>query len=318
MLGDMLGGNRWNIVTPESQFIHELVIQMRLGSFASPEATAAWLQQNFRFLTWDLALTEEQLAGLIDPQNARTTIENLLACYQRQYHPEKPGADVWVDHTPDNFKYHPMLKSLFPEARFIHIVRDGRAVSMSIKKLNWGPNNAYMASRHWADRLMQALTVEVAEPETCLRVYYEELVADPDRILPEICDFIDVPFERDMIEGGGLSLPEFTREQHSLVGRAPAAGKAHQWKETMSATELRDFESYPLSHTLLIRMGYQPRFDEPTKLSPMQILGRYLHEYLRYILNRKSHLRMEKKLIQQRRKATVDCHDIEFSSLQNG
>lgn len=315
MLGDMLGSCRWNIVTPESQFIHEFVIQMRLGSFSSREAAAAWLKQNFRFLTWDLALAQGQLADLIDIDDARTTMENLLGFYQRQYHPHKPGADVWVDHTPDNFKYHPMLRSLFPEARFIHIVRDGRAVCASIKKLNWGPNNAYMASRHWADRLMQALTVELAEPETCLRVYYEDLVSEPDRILSEICDFIDVPFEKNMIGGGGLVLPGFTREQHVLVGRAPEREKAHHWKKVMSGNELRDFESYPLSHTLLARMGYEPRFEKPPKLSAGQILGRYIHEYFHYILNRKSHRRMENRLIRQRREAVVECRSIEYSSL---
>ena len=45
-------------------------------------------------------------------------------------------------------------------------VRDGRAVCESIKSLDWGPNNAYTASRHWSTRLQEALAVEVeAQPE---------------------------------------------------------------------------------------------------------------------------------------------------------
>ncbi len=58
-------------------------------------------------------------------------------------------------------------------------------------------------------------------------------------------------------------------------------------------------------------MGYETRFAEPPKLSSVQILGRYLHEYLRYILNRKSHRRMENRLIQQRRETTAECRAIE-------
>jgi len=301
MLGDMLGCSPWAIVTPESQFIHEFVIQMRLTSFAAADNAAAWLEHNSRFLTWNLSQTRSQLADLVELDNPRATVERLLGAYQRQYHPDLNGADVWIDHTPDNFKYHPILKDLFPEARFIHVVRDGRAVSASIKHLNWGPNNAYMASRHWADRLMQALTVEVAESANCLRVHYEQLVSEPDKVLSEICRFIDLPFTADMIDGGGLVLPDFTRRQHRLVGRRPDPEKAQQWKKTTSRTELRDFESYPLSHTLLERMGYEPVFAAPPRLYPWQILGRYLHEYFRYLVNRRSHRRMEQLILRQRR-----------------
>lgn len=297
LLGDMLGTSPWAVTTPESQFIHDLMIQIKLASFESAEAAAAWMLNHFRFAAWTVPLHLDELTSLMDLENPRKTIENLVASYTRTKHPDKLDADVWIDHTPDSFKFHPILKSLFPDARFIHIVRDGRAVTASITGLDWGPNNAYMAARHWAARLQEALSVEVAEGKNCLRLHFEDLVTRPTETLAQVCEYIDIPFDEAMRRGGGLVLPGFTRGQHSLVGRPPQASRVDKWREKLSVAEVRDFENYPLAHTLLARMGYQPRFNKPPRLSTLYVLGRYCHEFLHYVLHRLQHRRMECQVI---------------------
>jgi hypothetical protein len=301
LLGDLLGKSRWSITTPESQFIHDLLIQIGLGSFRSPEAAAAWLLEHFRYVAWDMPLTLRELADLIDLERPRVTIENLIASYARLTHPEKHGADVWIDHTPDNFKYQAMLKRLFPEARFIHIVRDGRAVCASIMPLDWGPNNAYTASRHWSTRLQEAMAVEVAEGDNCLRVRFEDLLSQPQEVIRRICGFIDLPFDASLLDGGGLAVPAFSRDQHRLVGKPIDASRADDWRRKLSAAEIRDFESYPLAHTLLSRMGYQTRSEDPPHLSSLRILGRYCHEFVHYLLHRRRHRRVEARAISAHR-----------------
>ena len=293
LLGDLIGAGRWAIATPESQFVHELMIHFGLGTFTSTDAAAAWLLDHFRFAAWGLRLDRRSLAEQIRIDEPRTTVENLLACYAHQVHPGKRGADVWVDHTPDSFKYQSMLKQLFPEARFIHIVRDGRGVCASLKALDWGPNNAYTASRHWAARLQEALAVEVAEAENCLRVRYEDLLQESEPVLRRICRFIDVPFEPDLSSGGGVALPAFTRTQHRRVGGPLEPSRADAWRRTLTRAEIRDFESYPLSHTLLSRMGYQPFFEKPPRLSSARVFGRYCHDFVHYLANRWRHRAME-------------------------
>lgn len=306
LLGDLLGNTSWTVTTPESQFIHDLMVQIKLGSFDSALSAAQWLNDNFRYVVWDLQLSSQQLASLIDLDNPRNTVESLVECYISKHQPNKGSADVWIDHTPDNFKYHPVLKCLFPEARFIHIVRDGRAICASIKHLDWGPNNAYSASRHWAERLQQAVTVEVAEGNSLMRVRYEDLVAEPARILEEICAFIDIPFEPEMLKGGGLKLPEFTRKQHHLIGQSPHTARAYAWRQQLSRYEMKQFESYPHSHMLLKQMGYDVEFTEPPKLSGAQILASYCHEFLMYLRNRRKHRQMELQVVSSHRERTED------------
>jgi hypothetical protein len=309
LLGDLLGCNPWTMTTPESQFMHELLLNLKLGSFSNPREIAGWLQNHFRFAVWDLHLGADELERLVSAEAPRQIIEGLIHCYAHQHHAQKLHADVWVDHTPDNFKYHAMLKAHFPEARFIHIVRDGRAVCASIKGLEWGPNNAYTASRHWAERLQQALVVESAEGDNCYRVRFEDLVSHPADVVADICHFIDIPFDSDMLNGGGLKLPEFTQGQHQLVGRTPQASRASQWRSKLSRQELRDFESYPFSRTLLQQMGYTLEFAETPVCSNLRILGRYCHEFANYLLNRYRHQRMERRVVNRYEQARKHAED---------
>jgi hypothetical protein len=51
---------------------------------------------------------------------------------------------------PFDVTHLPFLAQLFPTARFIHIIRDGRDVALSLKKLAWGPTNLYGGARYWA------------------------------------------------------------------------------------------------------------------------------------------------------------------------
>jgi hypothetical protein len=312
LLGDLLGCSPWALTTPESQFMHELLLHLKLASFSTPREIARWLQSHFRYAVWDLPLATEELERIVSAKTPRQIIEGIVQRYACHHHELKQHADVWVDHTPDNFKYHAMLKAQFPEARFIHIVRDGRAICASIKGLDWGPNNAYTASRHWAERLQQSLVVESAEGNNCLRVRYEDLVTQADVVIEKICHFIDIPFDSAMLKGGGLKLPRFTLSQHRLVGITPQADRATQWRDKLSHKELRDFESYPFSRTLLQQLGYTLEFAQPPVLSRFDVLGRYCHEFALNLLHRYRHKRMERRVIdhfQQACQETGERHD---------
>lgn len=295
MLGDMLGAGSGAFATPESQFLHELAPLMHLGAFGTPRAAAAWLTEHFRFATWEMG-EPEALQHLIELTNPRATMENLLRHYLQNGGKTTQGS-VWVDHTPDNFKHYATLKSLYPDARFIHIVRDGRDVFNSVRDLDWGPNNAYMGTRHWNERLQQALMVEQAEGDNCLRVRYEDLLRDPETELARIAAFAGIPFAPEMIQGGGLVLPGFTRSQHQLVGSRPDPSRIGQWRTQLSGKEVAEFEAYPWSRVLLQQFGYTLATSTPTRVGRLTTLWRYLQDFLLYGLHRMRHRNLERKLL---------------------
>jgi hypothetical protein len=108
------------------------------------------------------------------------------------------------------------LRAAFPDARFVHVERDGRAVAASLCQVDWwsgeaqwgwGPltaaqRDAYRASGfhelvlaaiYW-EVLMDQLHASIASaPDHVLTVRYDQMVADPPGTLARILDFVDLP-----------------------------------------------------------------------------------------------------------------------------
>jgi hypothetical protein len=121
----------------------------------------------------------------------------------------KPAALAIGDKTPANIRYLAPLAALFPNAKFIQIVRDGRDcavsgwfLSQSRKVMDLGsvgpPNRKSLdtyASKFaamWADDLARAQQVAEAHPNRFRRVRYEDLRADTEPILAELFGFLGV------------------------------------------------------------------------------------------------------------------------------
>lgn len=103
----------------------------------------------------------------------------------------------------------PLLHSLFPQARFVVISRDGRAVAASLRRVNWwadgplwwygatpaewearGGDPMEICARHWVEEVaaiergLQDVPAAQVLPTT-----YEDLVRDPDKVLHDVADF---------------------------------------------------------------------------------------------------------------------------------
>jgi hypothetical protein len=89
----------------------------------------------------------------VDPVRAgRETIRDLLDPLPV----EEEGKPGWVEMTPYNIRSAASLARLLPEARFVHVVRDGRDVGSSVVRLPWGPNDIFTAIPWWAGELRAA------------------------------------------------------------------------------------------------------------------------------------------------------------------
>ena len=104
---------------------------------------------------------------------------------------------------------------IFPEARFIHLLRDARDCAKSAVAASFSGNVYYglepwMNSEESWDRLSRRL-----KPEQYIEVRYEELVAEPEKVLTEICQFLGLQFER----GAPYRFADRELGQHGLVQR---------------------------------------------------------------------------------------------------
>jgi hypothetical protein len=150
---------------------------------------------------------------------------------------------------PVDVGHMPELLTWFPDCRIVHITRDPRAMAMS--KTNDPSGTAIKVLAHprlaWLIRKLSAWLVvtqyrQTAQLHRCfrhLRNYrlfcYEDLLADPENTLRELCQFIGVEFSQALLH------PETGRHEHqpsSLTGKQNKAfdpSAAVRWQEVIPA-----------------------------------------------------------------------------------
>jgi hypothetical protein len=89
----------------------------------------------------------------------------------------KKDALYFGDSTPVNMMHADLIHELFPEARFINVLRDGRDVALSVSKERWGPTDPYEALSWWAKRVHRsAVALKNVNPASVLQFRVEDLI----------------------------------------------------------------------------------------------------------------------------------------------
>ena len=124
------------------------------------------------------------------------------------------------------------LLKLWSNAKFIHIVRDGRDVARSCMGMGWA-GNVWTGVERWieAENLWADLSQSLSDDRK-IDVTYESLISNPENVLKDICDFLEISFESQM-----LTYDKTT--SYDL----PDAKFIYQWKHKLSNREIQLIES---------------------------------------------------------------------------
>lgn len=122
---------------------------------------------------------------------------DVLRLFYRMY-AVKHGKPRAGDKTPGYVNTMTTVARLMPEARFIHIIRDGRDVALSWRKTWFAPSDDIPTLvRTWTETILAAR--ESAAGLHYREVFYADLVRDPATVLRDICDFVDLGYEPSML-----------------------------------------------------------------------------------------------------------------------
>ena len=113
------------------------------------------------------------------------------------------GSRRWGDKSPGYLTKLPVLLRMFPDARFVHIYRDGRDVLLSVRGLldyNGWDGNAARVARDWAESLSQARAFGRRHPDRYMEVQYEQLIGAPARVIERLTEFAGLSFDPSMLE----------------------------------------------------------------------------------------------------------------------
>ncbi|MHC4838742.1 MAG: sulfotransferase family protein [Planctomycetota bacterium] len=196
----------------------------------------------------DLATLHERLqadrqwryAGLeLDPAlDYPAQLDAFLERWRQRDGGGKPVVGVTI-----HFRYDLAL-ALWPEARFIHLVRDPRDVAPSVIKMGWA-GNTWHATDRWveAEREVDALAAALP-PDRLLRVRFEDLVHDPEGELGRLCTLLGVDYDPAMLDyPADTSYP------------APDPSAAYRWRGKAPELDVQLVEAR--AGALLADRGYE-------------------------------------------------------------
>jgi hypothetical protein len=171
------------------------------------------------------------------------------------------GKSRWGDKTPMYCHYLLDIQEILPEAYFIHIIRDGRDVAVSLREQWFSPGRDIATqARYWRNNVLTAHT-QGGQCSHYLEVHYETLLQNPESTLRQICEFIKLDFHNNMLHyyeyapqrlqehlerrstDGSLLVSQAVRHQQQINTTHPLdTSKIESWKTLLQPEEIRQFE----------------------------------------------------------------------------
>lgn len=185
------------------------------------------------------------------------------------------GKTRWGDKTPSYVREMETLWQLFPGCQFIHLVRDGRDVALSLKMLSWGSRDLVKLARDWSWSVTLGRKMGEMIPHNYLELRYEDLVCDPADSLSRVCNFIGEEFEEVMLDYPDTAkgeMPSRSMIWHGSSVSAPNRGKVQAWRQNMCKSDQIVFDQ--VAGETLDLLGYE-RFDLRPTISSRLRFARY-------------------------------------------
>lgn len=162
----------------------------------------------------------------------------------------KQGVRRWADSTPQHLLYLPLIKKLIPDALIIHIIRDGRDVAVSLKKIGWirpfawDRNGSLLVSGlFWKWMVRKGRNDGRKMGADYMEVHYEELVNNPRETLAEISRFICEDLDYDRISSMGLDSVKSPNSSFKSDESFKSFSPVGRWKAVLSASEVGELEA---------------------------------------------------------------------------
>ncbi|MEV0581670.1 sulfotransferase [Nonomuraea sp. NPDC050310] len=113
---------------------------------------------------------------------------------------ERFGKARWGDKRPSYVKQVDLLRRLFPDAQFIHLVRDGRDCVSSLKEMPWYTADSFHAMATWIEAIDHGAKLKKSLPaDTYYELRYEDLTDATDVEMKKLCDFLGEEFDPSVI-----------------------------------------------------------------------------------------------------------------------
>lgn len=205
-----------------------------------------------------------------------TTSEALTAIFEA--YAERQEKARWGDKTPLYMQQLPLLERLFPDATWVHLVRDGRDAALSFLELPEGfsgktwaqPRTAAQFAARWRTEILAARRLGQHAGDRYLELRYEDLVQEPEQWLRRVCEHASLVWEPGMLDH---TRPSDTAHmpEHRNLAQPPTPG-LRDWHSQMSRDDALAFEQ--VAGDVLRSSGYEllePGASYPTRQGRLEL-----------------------------------------------
>ncbi|WUH97985.1 sulfotransferase [Spirillospora sp. NBC_00431] len=227
-----------------------------LGVRENRRALAEWItgdrSTKFHALGLDAAeVADEIVAG---PPTLGSAIGVVLRAYARRF-----GKARWGDKRPSYYRHAGALLRMFPDAQFVHIVRDGRDCVASLLEMPWYDRDVHHAVSTWREAIDRGRRLaEQLGPDAYYEMQYERLVADPADELSRLCGFLGEDFNPAMTHPDGLAQKNVPQREkwHGRTKDAVTTSRVGSWPQRLDSWQISLAEA--AFGERLAEYGYEP------------------------------------------------------------
>ncbi|MBW1835562.1 MAG: sulfotransferase [Deltaproteobacteria bacterium] len=236
---------------------------------AHPEVTGiheSWLftQNNGLFALFTSAHWPPKRSGLgrlLGREELIKYTRNLAT--QIMSHAIKPGHRYLVEKSPHHLFVIPFINEIFPEAKFIHVLRDGRDVSVSVRAASksWEPDwrktfgrSIKSAARAWKHAVKSSRKSGENLNNRFLEIRYEEIYKDPFDTYRRLFDFCEIPYDDGILQSA-FNATDFSKNYKPNEIGFRRKGKVGDWRTHFNLIDALIFNLE--AGKMLIELGYE-------------------------------------------------------------
>lgn len=202
---------------------------------------------------WKLNIDYEKFFEELGPKFTYSQLVNKICLKASQ----QKGFNSWGDKTPDYLADIDILCELFPDAKFIYIIRDGRDVTLSLLEKDWGPNNIYSCAKYWVSLNRDSPSLNnLRSTHNLYQLKYEDLLDNVEFHIKEIYSFLNQKYDDS--------------ELQELASKVKP-GNYNKWKKRMTPMQINTFDR--IASKTLKRFNYE----QSTEESPISTVWKIIY-----------------------------------------
>ena len=165
---------------------------------------------------------------------------------------QEQGARRWAAYDPDNVLHLERLKARIPNALFLHIIRDGRDIALSLKKMGgflplpWDRTETpslVATALYWEWMVRNGRERGRKFPADYLEVRYEDLIVNPREALGNLSTFLKHDLNYDQILKSGLGRLSESNSSFREETSAEKINPLGRWKQRLSPVNVAAIEA---------------------------------------------------------------------------